>query len=603
MTSDPLATYRQLFSQISSVVEKLQKRSARLSNLRLVSFLGGFGAFIYILYVRRASPVPLTVAVFSFLMFVRFLLEHAKVARRIRLLGRLRDVNRTGIDRMEGKWHEFADRGEDLQSSDHLYAYDLDIFGKGSLYQHICCAHTYRGREALAGLLSENEPDPEKIQSRQEAVKELAGKLEWRQMLEARAVLEKGYQEDPQKLIAWMESDKDSGFLKKRWVLSLAPFAALISSYLLYSFFSAPFLAFLFIPLNLTLYFTLNRRICDNLDNFDKYERSVGLYAVLLKMIEREEFDSALLQKVKKELSGRTRTAPSKAVSRFNSRLSLSQIRHNKEVGFLLNLLFLWDLQCLFSLLSWRSKFGSSFETWIATIADMEAFSSLSVMHFENPQWSFPQISTEQDGFSALQMGHPLIHKEKRVVNDISIPSRKTVTIITGSNMSGKTTFLRTVGVNLVLAYAGAPVCAQDLSSAPIRLYSTMRINDNLQEGISTFYFELLKIKKILERAGDHPSLVLIDEIFRGTNSRDRHTAAVIVLKQLLKKNALTVISTHDYELTSLAQQDEKTYRNYHFRDDYSEEGISFSYKLHPGASRQSNALALVKLAGIEVEG
>ncbi|MFP4682026.1 MAG: MutS family DNA mismatch repair protein, partial [Chitinispirillaceae bacterium] len=485
---------------------------------------------------------------------------------------------------------------------DHLYAYDLDIFGKGSLYQHICCAHTFRGREALASLLSENEPAPQIIQSRQEAVKELGGKLEWRQMMEAKAVLEEGYREDPRKLVDWMKSDRGADLLSKRVLLSATPFLALIASYLLFSFTSVSLLLFLFIPVNLSLYFTMGRRVSDNLDSFDNYERSIGLYASLLKMMEKEEFESRTLKKIREELSSRTHTPPSKAVAEFNRRLSLSQIRHNKEVGFVLNLFFLWDFQCLFSLLSWRSKFGASLEKWIGSIAQMEAFSSLSVLQFENPQWSLPRISSEHEGFTAKELGHPLIHRETRVSNDISIPSQKTVTIITGSNMSGKTTFLRTIGVNLVLAYAGAPVCAEELQSAPIQIFSTMRINDNLQEGISTFYFELLKIKKILENAKDQPSLVLVDEIFRGTNSRDRHTAAVIVLRQLLRRNALTVISTHDYELTSLEKKDPETYRNYHFKDDYSQEGISFSYRLHPGASKQSNALALVKLAGIEVD-
>ncbi len=603
MTNDIISLYKTRLKTFTSSIARLKRRSSALSNLRLLAFAAAFGGVIFILYYKRPEALPLLFTISSFIFFIALIITHSRVSENMKFLIAIAEVNRKGIDRQENRWQSFEEKGEGFLNPEHFYTGDLDILGTGSLYQYICVAHTFLGRKKLAAMLSENTPDTEDISGNQEAIRELSSLLEWRQTFEARSVLEKGYGENPEPLLQWMKPDQVSlSLLKFRWLLLALPFASIALSFLLYMLFSIPALVFLFIPINVLTYFSFSGRISRDLNRFDKYEKTIQMYAVLLDMIERQAFHSPKLNEICKEIKGGSHVKSSSALESLYRRITFSQIRYNGLVAFALNLFFLWDIQSLLSLYSWRRRHGLQFQKWISIIAHFEALSSLSILHFENPEWVFPEISAEINGFTAENLGHPLISGSARIANDISIPNRKTVTIITGSNMSGKTTFLRTVGVNLVLAYAGAPVCASRFRSAPFKLYSSMRISDNLQEGISTFYSELLKIKRILETASKDESLVLIDEIFRGTNSRDRHTAAVIVLEKLLDKNALTLISTHDYDLTDLGKEAPKVYYNYHFRDSYTEKGISFDYKLQPGASEQSNALALVKLAGIWVE-
>lgn len=244
---------------------------------------------------------------------------------------------------------------------------------------------------------------------------------------------------------------------------------------------------------------------------------------------------------------------------------------------------------------------GANFEKWINVIGEFEALSSLSVIRHDNPNWVMPEITSEISKFEAKNMGHPLLG-ETRVCNDIVIQIPHTVMLVTGSNMSGKSTLMRTVGINLVLAYAGAPVCSENFQCNIMDLYSCMRINDNLDKNISSFYAEILKIKKIVEasKEGKHV-FFLLDEIFRGTNSRDRHTGAAILIRQLSKAGSLGLVSTHDLELGEMEKESISKVKNYHFEEYYKDNEIYFDYKLKSGISTTRNATFLMRLAGIEI--
>ncbi|MDG5815712.1 hypothetical protein QA601_11525 [Chitinispirillales bacterium ANBcel5] len=602
MESEAFAFYSKRVKDLTHTINALRKRSALISNVRLLLFLVAVAGVLYSGYQGQVVPIPIGISVLALTMFIVLIIKHGEVGEKLKFFQTIRYINERGIKRCEGTWQDLPDTGEDLDTPEHLYCADLDIFGKGSLFQHISSAHTLEGRRFLGSLLTYNDPDPNTITHYQGAVKELSTLTKWRQEFEAKASLEDICKEDPQPLIEWMGSETESqSLVQKRWFFTPFPFITILLSVVL-AFFVNPSWIFLWIPVNLITYFAIDQKINKDLSRFEHYENSIAAYSTLLRMIESADFSSSKLHQIKSSLDGEHRIAPSKAVRIFNKRLSLAQIRHNAFVAFFLNLFFLWDLQTLYLLYSWRRKFGTNFSPWIDSIATIEAFISLSNLFFENPQWRFPKLNKDTDEFSAKHLGHPLIHQSKRITNDFNSPGKKTATIVTGSNMSGKTTFLRTIGINLVLAYSGAPVCASECSTPLVKIYSSMRITDDLQGGISTFYSELIKIKRIINHLCDDRALVLIDEIFRGTNSRDRHTAALIVIKQLLKHNSMVIVSTHDYELTSLEKNDPSIYFNYHFRDTYTDNTIHFDYKLYPGPSDQSNALALVRLAGIDVE-
>jgi DNA mismatch repair ATPase MutS len=274
-------------------------------------------------------------------------------------------------------------------------------------------------------------------------------------------------------------------------------------------------------------------------------------------------------------------------------------VRYNHLLAAALNLLFLWDMQTALLLERWKRRYGGRVAAWLEVIGEVEMLSCLATIACDHPDWVFPTFNSQTGSFSAKAMGHPLIDAGKRICNDLDLGTYGSVLIITGSNMSGKTTLLRTIGVNQVLAFAGAPVCAAQLQCSPTPLLTAMRITDDLERGISTFYAELLRIRTIVEAVQQHPALILIDEIFRGTNTHDRYAAAVHVLKHLAGRDAMTVISTHDLDLADLEESEGNSFRNFHFEDRYEDNAIHFDYKLRPGKSTASNALRLLELAGI----
>ncbi|MGI6357904.1 MAG: MutS family DNA mismatch repair protein [Bacillota bacterium] len=275
---------------------------------------------------------------------------------------------------------------------------------------------------------------------------------------------------------------------------------------------------------------------------------------------------------------------------------------------FLVNVLTLWDYQCLFALEDWRQESGQRLRTWLQVLAEVEALSSLANIRFEHPEWAMPQIISERgqpaagsDVLHAENMGHPLL--QQPVTNHFSLGSSAQIALITGSNMSGKSTFLRTVGCNLVLAYAGAPVCASGFRCSLFHLWTCMRVSDNLEQSISSFYAEVLRIKRIAAAAKNQQQVFfLLDEIFKGTNSQDRHIGARALISQLQRDGAYGLVSTHDLELGDLQAASNGKITNYHFREYYENSQIRFDYRLRAGISTTRNALYLIRMAGIELE-
>lgn len=335
---------------------------------------------------------------------------------------------------------------------------------------------------------------------------------------------------------------------------------------------------------------------------FEKRSDILNTYSRVIELIQSEKFQSQLLHKLKEEFTGEHKESAFIVLKRLASLVAASHVRYSGVGAFVFNLLFTWDIQCVLRMERWKKHHGTSVRKWIAAIGEFEMLSTLSQIHFENADWCFPLVSKDTGEIIAKNIGHPLLWSKKRVCNDFQISGGVAVSVITGSNMSGKTTFLRTIGVNMVLAFAGAPVCAKTFCCYPVQLYTSMRIHDDLRSNVSSFYAELIRVKKIVDAIDSGEKVFfLLDELFRGTNSRDRHDGAIAVLRVLSSGGACGLISTHDLELANLEKIDSEKFRNYHFSERITETDITFDYQLQDGPSNSRNALAMIRLAGIPI--
>jgi len=337
-----------------------------------------------------------------------------------------------------------------------------------------------------------------------------------------------------------------------------------------------------------------------NLTIAEKHNCSIKAYKNMLTHIEKHKFKSKYIINLCKELYNNGQNA-SKQIDVF-SKICESIANRRNMLYFILNPILMIEYHWTISIEKWKIQSGNNFEKWINIIAELEALCSIAVIKYDNPNWSMPKIIDGPSKIIAKNMGHPLLG-EKRVCNNLKLEETYPVMLITGSNMSGKSTFMRTIEINIVLAYAGAPVCAEQFYCTIMEMYSCMRINDNLEQSISSFYAEILKIKNIVEASKEGKKvLFLLDEIFKGTNSRDRHIGAITLVNQLSRTGNLGVISTHDLELGEMAKHKDSKIKNYHFSEYYRKNKIYFDYKLKDGISSTRNAVYLMKLAGIKIE-
>lgn len=602
-TTDALTVYKHRIDSFSTRLCALQHLADRLSNSRLFVFLGTIIVmFLFSRYGNQAGFFG--IAATGTIIFCVLVFKHENVVKRIKNSGRLVEINRNCAARLDGGWRLFKDTGAEFVDDKHPYSKDLDIFGQGSLFQWVNAARTFKGRRKLAAALSNEHFDSAKARDCQPAIKELSALLDWRQNLHALSMESDNLGKDPDLMIAWMKSDSylfNTGW--KRWITRLFPLATPLVGLLVLLITGSYFALAAWIPLNLVFWLWSQRSTERILSHFNRHEESIKAYVLLLKEIEQCRLTTEYLCGLQGSLFNADKTPASEALRKLSSLTAIGQVRSSHMVGAVLNALFLWDAQAAILLESWKRRFGLSVEPWLDIVADFETVSSLSTIHHDNPDWCFAEFTDSRRCIIAEGIGHPLLIRQKRVCNPLTIADSGSVFIITGSNMSGKTTFLRTVGINMVLAFAGAPACATSLLCSPGQLLTSMRITDDLQNGISTFYAELLRIRKIIESLKVRSSIILIDEIFRGTNTHDRFQAAVHVLTYLAGQDSMTLISTHDLDIAHLEKKDPDRYQNFHFNDFYNDAAVSFDYILRKGPSNSSNAMKLIELIGIMRQG
>lgn len=578
----------------------LERRSAQLSNLRLLVFAVGAAASWFVFGTRSLEAAWLAPAVIG---FVALVILHDRALQARDRAGRAVAFYEGGLARLEDRWlgSDAAARAHDRPEwSDphHPYAEDLDLFGRGSLFELLCGATTQSGEETLARWLLEP-ASPETVRSRQQAVKELAGKLDLRVDLarQGAALRERLH---PDALTQWgSEPVKPvARSLRVSAALLAAMTVGTLAAWLLAGAFAIWFALAAGAQSVFALFF--RGRIHSALSAGGLPVRELAALGGVLRRIEGERFESPRLLALQGRLEG-AGVRPSQQVARLVRLVEFLDARRN-QIFAPIGALLLFSTQIAFAIESWRAECGPRIADWIAAVGEFEALCSIAGFAYENPDHTYPEIDDDVSRFEARGLGHPLLPRANRVRNGVSMGGDLQVLVVSGSNMSGKSTMLRTIGVNAVLALAGSPVCAEMLRISPLAIGASIRVQDSLLEGSSRFYAEITRLRQIVEISeGSRPALFLLDEILHGTNSHDRGIGAAAVVRSLVERGALGLVTTHDLALAKVADELGEKGRNVHFEDHLEAGKIVFDYQIRPGVVSKSNALELMRSVGLDV--
>lgn len=593
-----LRYYKNNIEKINEQLKSLEKKLIAFSIIRFIIVILGLIAMYY--YYKQDSIEGLGVsflcALFVFLIIVFFHSERINLKKR--LLTML-EYYEKGIKRLDNTWKEFSDIGEEFIDKNHSFSSDLDIFGKKSLFQWINLTRTKFGRKKLAHKMMLNDlPTRYEIQDNQEAIKELSKKRDFCEKLYFEATIQNKKKENIEELLKWAKSEEKNSFTIKYVSYIFIAITLILIFLTIIGRFPVTYLL-LDLMINYLVIKLLTRKLSSVIDIFINNKREIIKYSNLLGLIQDESFESKKLLELQKDLLG----------SNINCKAEMKKLRNivnwlgdstSNAYYLIINVFLMSDIFILCNLEEWRIKNGYKLEKWLEIMGEIEALVSLSTLAFEHQAWSYAKISGVNE-IEARGLAHPLLG-ERAKVNDFNLCGNERVALITGSNMSGKSTFLRTIGFNMILTYLGLPTCSKFFKCGISNIYTCMRTQDNLDENISSFYAEILRIKLVIEAAKSGKKVFfLLDEIFKGTNSQDRHDGARILIEQLVKLQAVGLVSTHDLELCNL-EQEKSWLVNYNFREYYKNNKINFDYILRRGKSETQNAKHLMKLAGIDIE-
>jgi MutS domain V len=593
----PHSDARSVYSQRLSVLESERsslRRKDRLFGLSKLAFAAV--AVVSALALARAYPGLLAWALLPALLFVALWIAHERLLRTLGKSTRLEEFYRSGFARLDDKWAGHGDSGQRFLDAKHLYARDLDIFGAGSLYERISQAASAPGQHTLADWLL-RPAEPNEIAQRQDAIRELVPRLDLREQLALAA--DAIHEGTPEALTRWAESRETT---VPGWLLYAAPPLGLLwLSSMFYWLATSNYTWFVllsFVNVALTTKFigAIKRAAVDVF----QISPLLGSLHRVLAVYETQPFHAprliALTAAVRSE-----GLAPSRAIAKLERNLEWLESSDNWFVK-LVNRFIFWTPLCMLAIEAWRRRHGSRMRAWLASVGDFEALSSLATFAYERPACSFPTLHTNVPALAAKGLTHPLLPLATAVPNDVLLDAAHPLIIVSGPNMAGKSTLLRAVGLNAVLAQCGAPVCCSSLALSPLAVGASITVQDSLQSGLSRFYAEIQRLKQITDLAdGPQPTLFLLDELLSGTNSHDRRVGTEALLRGLLARNAIGLITTHDLALTEIAQALDNDAANMHFGDRFSAGELHFDYKLTPGIADSTNALQLMRSIGLEV--
>ncbi len=595
---EPGEYYNSRIITLQHDLKLLTKKRAMLAWVRFAVVIGIAASCYFLLpfgLLFCIIPGILLLVLFTRLVFAdlsnKSLIEHTTY---------LLAANEDELKALSHNYYHFAE-GRAYIPKEHFYANDLDIFGHASLYQYLNRTGSEMGSSTLAEWLS-TPAEPETIYKRQEAIKELVKQPSWRQDLQAYGMAKRIKQETTARLLNWFASD--NRFINhKAWLLIRYLIPAIIITVLAlniadvinnyarnYCLLASALFA---------LY--ISKKVSPLHQQVSKMTEELEVLSDSIKLIEQIHFTSPFLKNLQNEFVQQNGKA-STQINHLKKILERLDLRFNFVVFIPLDILLQWDLQQAIALEKWKQKNHKHVMQWFTALGEFEAINSLATLSFNHPEWCFPILHKDHFFMEGKEIGHPLIKADKCITNPLKIAHNGQLMLVTGSNMAGKSTYLRSIGVNTVLAMAGAPVCARYFCLSPVQVISSMRIADNLEENTSTFYAELKKLKTIIEKVNRNEKVfILLDEILRGTNSLDRHTGSAALIKQLIKHHAACIIATHDVELAKMKDEYPENILNYHFDVQVSNDELYFDYQLKEGICRSLNASILMKKIGIEL--
>ena len=592
---DPVKYHREQFSARRARAARLDRRHLWLSRGRLALVL----AFIVLAASSWQGWISAWWLVVPAALFAALAVVHDGVLGALRVANRAAAWHELGIARLEDHWVGQGEAGERFRDADHPYALDLDIFGNGSLFQLLTTARTAAGEETLARWLLSG-ADAGEVRIRQAAVRDLAVRRQFREDLytlgaDVRAAVESA------RLIEWATTPAQLGTGALRMGaggLAAAVVAATVAAAAGF----VPWTAALGLAvLNAVAGLLFSRQTARVLHGASVPSRELDVFAALAARVRRERFAAQRLQQLAGGL-GAGAGDPVRAARQLSRPVQMHEWQHNMVFAPIAAVL-LWGLQCAAAVEAWRARHGQEVAGWLQSAGELEALASLATCHFGRPDDPFPELAEgDTPVYEAEGLAHPLLPRAAAVASDVSLGAEPQLLVVTGSNMSGKTTLLRTVGINAVLALAGGTVRARRLRLSPLVIGGTLRVQDSLLDGRSRFYAEITRLRRLVDMArGPTPLLFLLDELFHGTNSRDRLEGAHGVLRFFIGLQAVGLITTHDLALAGLADRLAPAAVNVHFEDQFEDGKMTFDYRLRPGRATGTNALALMAAVGLDV--
>ena len=592
---DPKAKYLERRQHWQAEVTRLERQHLTLGNIRLLVFFVGVALWWFAIRPGILSGWWLLLPLATFVALVLF---HQGVRAKILRAKRAVAFYDQGVARIEDRWSEKGQQGSEFFDEHHPYSQDLDLFGKGSLFELLCTARTRGGEATLAAWLCAPATS-EEVHARHVAIAELRPRLELRETVallgdDVRAGVH------PDVLTAWARSPELSRLTMMRVVAGSLAGLTVFTLIGQVAFGWGPLWFLLALLMKFAFEIRLRPWMRQAGIDVTHAVRDLTLLSQLLAHLETEQFHSPRLASLRAALETNGHP-PSQQISRLRQWISLLESAKNQlfiPIAFLL----LWETQILLAIEAWRVRSGSAISRWLTALGEFEAFCALAGYAYEHPHDPFPELLTDAPCFEGEAIGHPLLPNAQCVRNDVKLGGELRVLVVSGSNMSGKSTLLRTLGINVVLALAGAPVRAQRLRLSPLAVGATLRVQDSLQAGSSRFYAEITRLRQLMDMAkGPLPLLFLLDEILHGTNSHDRRVGAEALIRGFINRNAIGLVTTHDLALAHIAETVAPRATNVHFEDQLADGKLVFDYRMRPGIVRKSNALELMRSVGLEV--
>ena len=593
---NPLAEYQRRLAERLAVAEREEKQFRRIGNVRLAVGIAGVAVAFFVFGETVLSPWWLVIpgAAFGALVVV-----HARVVERLERARRAVIFYQRGLARLENQWSGTGETGERFRDPSHVYEEDLDIFGKGSLFELLCTARTRAGEGTLAQWLI-RPASREEAAARQAAISELRSGLDLREDLSVLGEAIRSGMDAPA-AARWGAAESVKFPTGAPFIAAVLAAAVVItfSLYMASVIKRTPFLAALLATLSYG--FLLGSRTLRVVGTVEAPARDLALLARLLHRLESERFESALLQRMRQNLAASGLVA-SHQIGRLHRLVTLLDWQRNMFFTPIA-MAVLWSAQVAMAVERWRSVSGRHISEWIKGVGEFEALIALGGYAYEHPHDVFPELTDTTGGWlDARGLGHPLMRESQCIPNDVRLGDDLRLLIVSGSNMSGKSTLLRSVGLNVVLAWAGAPVRARSFVVSPMTVGASIRVLDSLQDGRSRFYSEITRLREIVNLAGGNRSvLFLLDELLSGTNSHDRKIGAEAIVRSLVDRGAIGMITTHDLALAHIADDLAGRAVNVHFADTLENGRLHFDYRLMPGVVERSNALDLMRSVGLEV--